>query len=408
MGRFELLLVWKYFRSGKKLNAINVISWISVLAITVVVAALIVVFSVFNGFESLVKGLYSDFYADATIKPKTGKFFALSPAQLDALSKVGSVQSVGAVLEEKALLSNGHYQCIVSLKGLDSSARSVSKLPPHLVRGKFELGTADLPKLVVGIGVENAVGIDIERALTPLLLYLPNRKSKGKLASIEGLNSFEAVAAGSFLVQQEFDSKYAFTNIGFVRYMLDLGPNDCTGYEIRFKGGDAAPALANIRKLLGKDFLVEDRYQQNQSLYSAMALEKWIIYAITTLILVIAAFNIVGALTMLVMEKQKDISVLMAMGAKGSSVRKIFLLEGCLLAMLGGTIGMAVATVVCLAQRYGHFIKIGGGTFLIDYYPVQLSAMDYCIVFATVSCVAIAASWYPARKAIGSFESLRS
>jgi len=404
----NILFAWRYFRSKKSTNAINVIAWISVVAIAVVTAALIIVFSVFNGFEDLVKSLYTDFYADIRVAPAQGKILTASPTFLNQVQNTKGVAHLSMLVEEKALLLNGDYQAIVFVKGVDENYTKVNAIASHIIRGNYQVGTASNPGLVVGAGVENAVGLDVERASSPVTLYLPNKKA-ASFNSVEGLNSYNVTPSGTFMVQQDFDNKYVFTNLPFLRYMLDLKPDEYSAIEVKIvPGQNAARVSKALQATLGKSYIVQTLYEQNQSLFAAMQIEKWVIYGITSLILVIAAFNIIGALTMLVLEKQKDIAVLKAMGVTDSAIQRIFLSEGILLAGIGALAGVIIATIVCLLQLQFHFIKLSGGTFIIDYYPVKLLASDFILVAATIFVIALLAAWIPSRKASRQEFSLKS
>jgi len=395
-----LIFAWRYFKAKKSTNAINIISWISVLAIAVGSAALIIVLSVFNGFEDLVKGLYADFYADVRIAPASNaKFLTLTPAQLQVIKGVNGVTAVSMIAEEKAVLVNEGLQSIIFLKGVDANYTGVSGLAQHLISGKFILGETEDPSLVLGAGVENAVGVSAGTNFLPLTVYLPNRKANSFLLT-EALNSYNASVTGSFALQQEFDNKYAITNIGFVKYMLDLGENEFSSAEIKLADLNTTnKAVVELKRLLGAKYLVQTRYQQNQSLYSVMQIEKWVIYGILSLILVVAAFNMIGALTMLVLEKQKDIAVLKALGANDAYIQRIFLCEGFVIAAIGGGSGIVLAIIVCLIQIKLKLVKLGGGSFIIDYYPVKMLPADFILVITTITCIALLAAWIPSRKA---------
>lgn len=394
----NFLFAWRYFKSKKSTNAINIIAWISVLAIAVGAAALIIVLSVFNGFEDLVKGLYADFYADIRVGAIMGKTITISSQQLNQLKKIDGVMQLSMVAEEKALLVNGDYQTIVFIKGVDENYTNTINIKQHIIRGKFETGNTTNPGLVVGFGIENAVGADVEKNVSPMTLYLPNKKAN-TLISTESLNAYNTMATGTFMVQQDFDNKYVFSNLDFLKYMLDMKTDEYSSVEIKVDPGKVEKIKKNIQSFLGKNFLVQTRYEQNQSLYTVMTIERWVIYGILSLILIVAAFNMIGALTMLVLEKQKDIAVLKAMGLSQINIQKIFLSEGFLLAAFGGLGGMLLATIICVIQIKFKLIKLGGGTFLIDYYPVKLSLNDYVLVAITVALIAIAAAWIPSRKA---------
>ncbi len=376
-------------------------------AIAVGSAALIIVLSVFNGFEDLVKGLYADFYADMRMVPAQGKTFHLSAAQIQQIKNTKGVAVISFVAEEKAVL-NSAFQTIVSVKGVDENYTSVNKIntPQHIPRGKFELGNINEPKLVVGAGIENAAGVDVEKGIYPATLYLPNRQA-AKLISDDGLNAFTVKPSGTFTVQQDFDIKYVFTNLAFVKYMLSMAEDEYSAVEMKING-DPNTVKKILQSQMGTAFLVETRYEQNRTLYAVMQVEKWVIYGILSLILVVAAFNMIGALTMLVLEKQKDIAVLKAMGASEQLVQRIFLSEGILLAGLGGCCGILLATLICWLQIKFKLIKLGGNTFIIDYYPVKLIAVDFLLVIITVAVIAVLAAWIPSRKASLQSFSLKS
>lgn len=403
----NFLFAWRYFRSNKSTNAINIIAWISMVAIAVGSAALIIVLSVFNGFEDLVKGLYADFYSDMRIVPARGKTFHISPSQLQQIQSTKGVAVFSFVAEEKAVL-NGAFQTIVSIKGVDEKFTSINQInnAKHIPRGKFETGTIQEPKLVVGAGIENAAGLNVEKGLYPVTIYLPNRQA-ARLTADDGLNSFSVTPAGTFAVQQDFDNKYVFSNLAFVKYMLDMAADEYSAIEIKVSD-DPDKVKKLIQAQLGNSFLVETRYEQNKSLYAVMQIEKWVIYGILSLILIVAAFNMIGALTMLVLEKQTDIAVLKAMGANEQKIQRIFLSEGLLLAAMGGGGGILLATIICWIQIRFQVIKLGGNTFIIDYYPVKLVAADFILVTGTVALIALLAAYIPSRKASLQMFSLKS
>ena len=207
-------------------------------------------------------------------------------------------------------------------------------------------------------------------------------------------------SSGSFTIQQEFDDKYAITNIGFVKQQMGFAADEYSAVEIKLaEKTDAKEERNKLAALLGTNYKVLTKYEQNTSLYNTMKLEKWAIYAVLTLILIIAAFNMVSALTMLVLEKRKDISVLQSMGASKKSILKIFLSEGLLLGSIGTAAGILMASIICLLQIKFKIIKLAGGSFLLDYFPVKLIATDFILVAATATAIAFSAAWFPARKA---------
>ena len=398
----NLLFAWRYFRAKKSTNAINIIAWVSMTAIVVGTASLIVVLSVFNGFEDLVKSLYTSFYPDIKISPVSGKTLTLTADQLARLRGATGVHAVSLVAQDMGLVENGNSRNVVYLKGVDSNFLRVSGVGKAIDRGKFDVGDADHPKAVLGSGVEYALGVEADRQIMPLGVIL-FRRGGGEFSATDPLASLShesMMTSGDFRIQVDFDNNYVITNMGFVKRMIGLGPDEYTGVEVSVD--DPAAALVvrgELSRLLGKGYLVQTRYEQNQGLYNTMGTEKWFTYVVLTLILIVAAFNMVGALTMLVWEKQKDIHVLKALGASDRVIRRIFLSEGILLAVIGGGTGILLAVAICVLQVKYKLVPLEGGSFLIDYYPVKMEALDFGLVLGTIMIVAVLASWIPARKA---------
>ncbi len=405
----HFLFAWRYFKAKKTTNAINLIAWISVVAITIGTAALILVLSVFNGLEDLVKSLYSSFYTDLKILPVSGKTINLTPAQLSKLRAVNGVADFSTVLEEKAIIQNGEYQSIVYVKGVDDRYRAVTGVANHIVKGQYDLGTADDPKLILGAGVEGALGIQADMNLFFLQIYLPRKSNTEQIDPLNDISTDSIRTSSAFMIQQDFDNKYGITNLEFVRQALKLGPDEYSGVEIRISDPSKAKDVQRaVQTTLGNGYKVQTRYQQNESLYAVMNMERWFIYAVLCLILVVAAFNMIGSLTMLVLEKNKDISVLYALGSNRNFIQRIFLNEGLLLALIGTTVGMVLAVIIAWLQINFHLVPLEGGSFLIDYFPVQLRWVDFVLVAATVFVIAVIAAWLPSRKAARQEFSLRS
>ncbi len=397
----NFIFAWRYFKSKKSTNAINIIAWVSVSAVIVGTASLIVVLSVFNGFEDLVKSLYANFYTDMKVVPAVGKTIRLDAAQLKTIGQIPGVKSYSLVAEEKALLQNGEAQSIVYFKGVDQNFEKVSGLPQSLKAGKFELGDAEKPFIILGVGIENALGVWSDRELLPLTAYLPKQEANLNIADpMQSLTAANVYTSGAFAIQPDFDNKYVITNLAFLKKMLNLGADEYGGMELSLNAGvDENKVQASLQNLLGKKYTIQTRYQQNQGLYSIMQLEKWVIYCLLCLILVVAAFTMIGSLTMLVLEKQKDIQVLKAMGASNGRVQLIFISEGFLLAGIGALAGTVLALLIGWVQMKFKLVLLEGGSFVIDYYPVKFILSDFLLVFFTVLVVSFLAAWFPARKA---------
>ncbi len=403
------LFAWRYFKAKKSTNAINIIAWISITAIIIGTAALILVLSVFNGFEGLVKSLYSSFYTDLKISPASGKTVNITAAQLEKLKGITGIKNFSLVVEEKAFVQNGDYQSIVQLKGVDENYRYTTGVSSHLIDGEYNLGNEDVPKLILGVGVQSALGIYSDRNIFKLDIYLPRKSSSTQVNMLEDISKDTIRTSAAFQIQQDFDNKYGITNIAFVKRALKLGADDYSGVEILLQDpSETEDIKKEVKKIFAEPYLVQNKYEQNQSLYSIMNVERWVIYAILSLILVVAAFNMIGALTMLVLEKKKDIAVLHALGGNRNFIQRIFLSEGILLAFLGCVLGMLLALFIAWLQIQFHLIPLQGGSFLISYYPVKINGMDFLLVGATVFIIAIIASWLPSRKAAKQEFTLRS
>lgn len=378
-------------------------------AIGLVTAALIVVLSVFNGFEDLVKSLYGDFYPDLKVLPVSGKWIPSSASLIKNHLSMPGIRQAEPVVEERAILLDQEDKSIVWLKGVSPGYPDVSGVSRHMLRGYFETGTAEQPSLVLGSGVENALQVTAGQAIFPVTIYLPNRKAATINDPLEALHSANAIPSGSFVIQQDFDNQYAFTSKPFMQYMLDLKNDEATAIEIYLKPGTHPGTIQKqLQQSLGKNYIVKDRYEQNQNLYAAMQAERVIIYAVSFLILVIAAFNIISSLTMTVLEKQEDIAVLQAMGTTGKKVSLIFLKLGAILAGLGGLCGFIIGMLICIGQQQFHWVKLGGQSFIIDYYPVAMRSSDFILVALIILVISFFSGWLPSRKAARTTYSLKS
>ncbi len=414
----NFLFAWRYFKAKKSTNAINIIAWISIVAMTFGTTALILVLSVFNGFEGLVKSLYSSFYSDIKIFPDKGKVLTLTEEQLNKIKGISGIKNYSLVAEEKGILQHSgldinndefNFQRAVTIKGVDENYKYVSGIADNIVRGEFSTGNFENPFIVLGAGVEDALQVRAEQNIYPIKAYLP-KKSESELFDASRNVSTDLVnTSGVFIIQQEFDNNFAITNLEFVKNMLGLQQHEFSAAEIKLIDESNADEIRDIlKKMLGNNYLVQTRYEQNQGLYSIMQAEKWVIYAVLVLIMIIFSFTIVSSLTMLVIEKQKDISVLNALGGNKDFIQKIFLSEGLLIGIIGGVSGMILALVIAWLQINYKLIPLEGGSFLIDYFPIKLRLPDFVLVAFTVLFIALLAAWIPARKAATQAFSLRS
>ncbi|MBW8685761.1 FtsX-like permease family protein [Chitinophaga rhizophila] len=399
-------MIWqfasRYFRAKKSTNAINIIAWVSVSAIAVGAGALIIILSVFNGFEGLVKSLYSTFYPSVKVSAVSGKSIVLTPAQLKQIAGVKGVAFMTEVVEEKAVLRYGQGdQTIAILKGVDSNYNKVAAVDKSMSRGKFDTGEESQGyNAILGLELEMALGVDVQRDLTPISVYLPRRNVSSVTTPEDALSSGILYPAGSFNIQQEFNSKYVLTNIAFMRGLLGMGEDEMSALEVKGTPGlDDKVLKRRLGQVLGPQYTIQTRYEQNQALYAIMQTERWAVYVIMSFILVIAAFNMIGSLYMLVMEKQKDITILKAMGARPQLITRIFLAEGMIIAGLGTLIGFGISITFCLLQQHFGLIRLEEESFLVNAYPVSMQFSDFVLVCVTIVVIGGAASWYPARRA---------
>lgn len=370
-------------------------------------AALVVVLSIFNGFEGLVKTLYSSFYPDVRITAEQQKIMLLDDATLAKIRVLSNVKAMSMIVEENVHLQNGDYRTNAVIKGVDEYYNQASGVASMITNGQFETGSVETPALVLGVGIENALNLLSDRAINPVTAYLPKR-GVASANPLEAISTVNLQPTGSFSIQQDFDNKYVITNIDILKEMLGLKANEYSSVEIKLSDvKEGQQTIAALQQLLGKGYLVENRYQQNRSLFAVMQLEKWAIYGILSLILVIAAFNMIGALTMLVLEKEQDIQILQAMGGGRKFIQKIFLTEGVLLALTGSIIGIILALIFSWLQVTFKLIPLTG-SFVIDYYPVKILLTDILLVIATVIVIGLLASWVPSVKAAKQKISLRA
>jgi len=394
-------IAFRYLVSKKSTNAINWITRVAMTGMGFGTMALILVLSVFNGFEGLVISLYHAFNPDVQITAKEGKVFSLDEQTLNKIVALSEVEHIAQALEENVILKYKDHEYIASIKGVDREYQQVTGVQEKMVEGKFVLAENGINYAVLGAGVAGSLLIDVENTLHTIQVYLPRRgKETMSLDPSQAFIKKNIQPSGVFSIQQEFDSKYMLAPLDFVRELLNY-ETELSTLEIKLKpDADVKNAKQQLEKIVGEKFSVKDRYEQNKFLYRVMRMEKWAVYAILSLILVIAAFNIIGSLSMLVIEKTKDIAILKTMGADNGMIRKIFLLEGLLTSLTGSLIGALMAVLLCVIQIQFNVIKLqGSGTFVIDSYPVEMQGQDFLLVAATVIVIAVATSWLPAQRA---------
>ena len=364
--------------------------------------ALIVVLSVFNGFEGLVLSLYNSFYPDIEVTAVAGKTFEENHAAINHILKLDGVYALSRVLEENAYFEYGSQAQLGAIKGVDADYNKVTTVSHYVRDGKFLLHDTSLNYAVMGANISMPLNINIDRSMEPLRITVPRRGVKSAFVPEEEFNTMSAIPGGIFSIQQEFDSKYVFVSLDFARQLLGLD-NRVSGYEIKLKdGADAEKVRAEIAQIMGQGFKLKNRYEQKADTYRIMKIERWVTTAILGFIILIISFNIIGSLTMLVLEKAKDISILKAMGGSATLIQRIYLLNGMLASTIGAGAGLLLGYAVCLLQMKFHFLKLSNGgdsSFVIDYYPVVLKWTDPLVTIAIIVSVSLFASYFPARKA---------
>lgn len=399
---FPFYIASRYLIAKKSKNVINLISAISVLGICIGSMALIIILSVFNGFESLVVSLLNSFSPDLQITIKEGKVFNPAIIPVNSIKAIDGVMYYTEVLEENALLKYKKNQYIARIKGVSNNYIKSSGLDSMLVGGQFILQKDSDNFAVLGAGIQHALSISMEDEFTPINVSVPKRDKNNLNNTINPENVFNRkniYAAGIFSIQQNIDEQYMLVPIEFARSLLNYSL-EVSAIEIMVSpNADIDKIQSQINELTGNEFEIKNRYQQNDLIYKIMNSEKWAVFIILTFILVIATFNIIGSLTMLIIEKRKDISILNSIGASYKTIRKIFILEGMLISSIGLIAGFILGFMVCyLQQKYGIVKLNGGSSFIINAYPVNMKLEDFLLVFATVLSIAFVASWYPAKQ----------
>ncbi|HNM25869.1 MAG TPA: ABC transporter permease [Saprospiraceae bacterium] len=396
-----MLFARRYLFAKRSTNAINIITGISVVGVAIGTAALILVLSVFNGFEDLLSNLFGYFNPEVKVIPAKGKTFQPDSLALLDIRQLPDVAVLSETLEEIAVFEYDGSQVSGILKGVDETYPRVNDIDSTLREGEFRLQGGDRNFAVLGAGMRNKLSVNINNPLASLTIYMAtDGSSSDELLPGKPFKSRIAYPAGTFAIQQEFDSEYVLTNLEFVRELLGASPRTVSALEIRCKpGANVSAVKKELRRLLGDSVVIKDRYEQNEAFFKVMRLEKWMGYAITSLMLILMAFNLVGALWMIVLDKQKDISVLKSMGADDRTVHRIFLSEGLLLTLLGLISGVVLAIVLYAVQKTWGIVTIPQG-FLVESYPIAMRAADFIPVTLTVVGIGLLASLAPAARAV--------
>lgn len=387
----------RYLISKKSHNAINIISMVSVCGVMVVTIALICVLSVMNGFSSLIASLFSDFDPQLKVIPRTGKVFVPSTQSLEQIKALPEVEIVSEVLQDNAMIKYSGQQAVAVLKGVDGHYARQVNIAKTLVDGEFKLREDVVDYATLGIGLAYYLGVRTGFT-SPLEVYAPKRDEKVNMANpAASLNVEYAYISSVFRVnQQVYDDNYMLVSLELARSLFHY-EDEVSALEIKLRDkADLVQAKQNISRIMGEDCLVHDREEQQAASFRMMSIEKWMIFLILCFILLIALFNVVGSLAMLIIEKKNDIVTLRNLGADNALIKRIFLFEGWMISGAGGIAGLVTGVTLCLLQQEFGLISFGegGGAFIIDAYPVLVKFLDVVIVFCTVLLVGFFAAWY--------------
>jgi lipoprotein-releasing system permease protein len=370
-------------------------------------AALIIILSVFNGFENIVLSMYNTFSPELRIEPLEGKTFDPFDKRFINLKNDKRILNYTEVLEEKALVRYGDSQSIALIKGVSEGfMKNRTGLDSVISSGSFTLKYLGRDMAVIGSGLQNSLSVNLNNEFQTLEIYSPKKGASNSVNPADEFNIRSIYPSGVFRVQQEFDNM-VIVPIQFARSLLNE-EKLISFIEINtFPGTNVEEFHEEIKGILGKNFIIKDRSQQNELLYKILNSEKWAIFLILTFVLIIAIFNIIGSLTMLVIDKRKDIAILSSLGANRQLIRGIFFIEGMMISMVGCIVGMVVGLVFILLQQKFGFISMSGANMIIDHYPVGIKLTDFFLVFATVLIVSVIASGISSRLSVKNTVNLR-
>ncbi|WP_419489896.1 FtsX-like permease family protein [Alistipes sp.] len=382
MPRLPLFFARHYLFSKKSHSVINIVSGVSAFSVAIPVMAMVILLSVFNGFEGLIKSMYRSFDPDIRITPVRGKVFPIDSLPRERFLAIDGVRDAAYALEDNAVFEYRDRQAFGTMCGVDSLYRQVVPLDSLRTEGVFQLQFGDFPEAYVGQGMAYALGIRVNLN-SPISVYVPRRGRVSPLLPYSFYKKQNIFPSGVFALEAEVDGKYVIVPLHFAQELLDY-PGQASSVAIRLEA-DASPQRVQqqIGQWLGDDYKIQSRYQQKESFYRIMMYEKWGIYFIILLVLVIASFSLIGSLVMLIIEKRKDSQTLVTMGADTKLLRKIFVAEGMLIYLIGAGGGLLLGVALALAQQHFGFLKLSGETFLIDAYPVEVHPSDLAWVIVT-------------------------
>ena len=395
--KLSLFIASRYLISKKKQNIINIISAISAGGIVVGTLALVIVLSVFNGFTDLVGTFFSSFDPDLKITPAEGKVFDPQTAEFEKIRNNPDIIHYAEVMEDVALLKHGNQIYPAVVKGVPDHYTQYTLIDSLIIDGKFMLKDQDINYTVVGQGVAFNLGLRPEYP-EPLQVFVPKKGKQVVMNPSAAVSSGLVYPSGVFAVLEEIDKRYILVSNEFAARLFESGTM-VSAVELAVKpGADSKKVQKEIETLLGDSFHVKNKYQQHDLIYRTMQSEKWVAYLILVFILIIASFNILGSLSLLIIDKKDDIMILQSMGADNQLISRIFLFEGWLISIIGAFAGTILGLLICWLQIAFEIIPLASnGSFLITAYPVRVDFTDILYILMVVLLIGFLVSWYPVK-----------
>lgn len=401
--RFSLRIAIRYLFSKKTHNSINITSMICAGGICVATIALVCTLSVYNGFQSLISGLYNALDPDLKVVLVEGKTFTCPQTRLDSIKSIPQVAAVAEVLEENAMIKYKENQSTVFVKGVSDNYKQLIQTDSVLTSGQFVLRDGENDFTVIGAATASVIEANTA-CISPLHLYAPKHNTKVNIANPEkSFNDQLAYVSGIYAVnQQDIDSRFAFCTLDYARNLFNYTNQEISSLEINIeKNADEESVKNQISNILGDNFIVKDKHEQHEEFYRMLKVEKWITFLILFFILMIAVVNVIGSLTMLIIEKENDIRTLSSLGANNQTIKEIFIFEGWLISVTGAIVGVIIGLALCLLQQQFGLLKLNSGSvndaFIVDSYPVVVNASDIFIILITILLVGLLIAWFPSR-----------
>lgn len=392
----------RYLFSKKKHNAINIISAVSVCGVALATLALVCTLSVFNGFQDMVAGFFTAFDPELKITVREGKVFDPHESRVAQIHAMPEIEVWTETLEENAMVQYKDRQTMAVIKGVEDNFEQLTAIDSLLYgTGKFVLNDSVVDYGILGVELMSELGTGIQ-FVDPLQVYAPKRNARVNMANpAASFNSDYLFSPGAVFIvnQQKYDARYILTSLGFARRLFDYD-TEVSAIEIKLKPGSNIDAVEKkMEKILGERFVVQNRYEQQADVFRIMEIEKFISYLFLTFILAIACFNVIGSLSMLILDKRDDVETLRNLGAGDQLITRIFLFEGRMISVFGASIGIVLGLLLCFLQQKFGLISLGGGngSFVVDAYPVSVHLTDVLLVFVTVIAVGFLSVWYPVK-----------